>query len=160
MEWLLGIVLLVFIILYIKKNYKTIEPARDECKNEKTYTYNKKCLMTETEKQFFSAIKNAADSAYVVLPQVNLATVIEKQGDFKYQNELYRNIDFCIFDLSFNPLLLIEINDDTHNDPKRRKRDIKVKDISNKAGIPIVTFYTKYGINQEYIATKLQEYLK
>lgn len=48
--------------------------------------------MTETEKNFFVAIKNSVGTNYTVHPQINLATVIE------YQNELYRNVDFGVFD--------------------------------------------------------------
>jgi len=39
-------------------------------------------------------------------------------------------------------LLLIELNDSSHNDIQRRKRDIKVREICEKAGIRIITFYT------------------
>ena len=114
-------------------------------------------LMTEMEKKFFFVIKKSAGENYTVQPQVNLATIIEKQGDFKYQNELYRNIDFGIFDENYNIVLLIEINDETHNEPSRKKRDAKVRDISKIAGIPLITFYTKYGVNQKYIDEKIHE---
>lgn len=125
--------------------------------DDKTCSYGKKCLMTEIEKKFFAAIKCSVSEKYTVFPQINLATIVKKQGDFRYQNELYRNIDFGIFDKDYNCVLLVEINDATHNDPKRRKRDIKVKEITQAAEIPLITFYTKYGVNQEYIAKRIKE---
>lgn len=76
-----------------------------------------------------------------------------------YHNELFRNIDFGIFDKSYNLKLLIEINDKTHTLSDRRERDKKVRTICAKANIPIITFRTSYGINEEYIEKRLHKYL-
>ena len=162
MPYLLALAIIIIIVLLIKNRkkdneVKDVEPVTET--TSKTYTYQKKCLMTEMEKKFFNAIKQSVGTDYTVQPQINLATIIEKQGDFKYQNELYRNIDFGIFDDNFNVVLLIEINDETHNEPNRKKRDAKVRDISKTADIPMITFYTKYGVNQDYIDKKIKEYI-
>jgi hypothetical protein len=149
---LLAVIVIIYLLYKNKRKEEVIEAV-----DTKSYTYAKKCLMTEMEKKFFAAIKKSAGENYTVQPQVKLATIIEKQGDFKYQNELYRNIDFGIFDENYNIVLLIEINDETHNEPNRKKRDAKVRDISKIAGIPLITFYTKYGVNQKYIDEKIHE---
>ena len=155
--WIAIIILVIVIALFLK--YRKTNANETTEQETKTYTYKKKCLMTETEKRFFTAIKKSVGDNYTVQPQINLATIIEKQGDFKYQSELYRNIDFGIFDNNYNIVLLIEINDETHNTPQRKKRDTKVKDISKIADIPLITFYTKYGVNQDYISNKIKEYI-
>jgi hypothetical protein len=116
--------------------------------------------MTEIEKRFFVAIKKAVSNEYIVQPQINLASIFCKQGATHYQNELYRNIDFGIFDCDYNPLLLIEINDKSHLTKERRIRDAKVHKICSNAHIPIVTFWTSYGINQEYITKTINAVLK
>ena len=165
MEIVLLVVIVVLIILVIQKRKSSEKQGaqRDTVGNQedvvKTYTYQKKCLMTPIEKQFFAAIKDRVGENYIVLPQVNLATVIKKQGDFKFQNELYRNIDFGIFDRDYNILLLIEINDESHNDYSRRERDSKIKNLIASAGIPLVTFHTKFGVNREYIAKRVGEHI-
>ena len=93
---------------------------------------------------------------YKIIPQVNLGTIIEKISSEKFENELFRNIDYGIFTNDFSKvLLLIELNDQTHNQPQRKKRDIKVKEICNKANIPIMTFYTNYPNNQEYVINRI-----
>lgn len=112
-------------------------------------------LITETERSFFTAIKKVLPEGYFLQPQINLASIIRRTDNFKFQNELYRNVDACIFDKGYRPILLIEINDDTHKLPERRARDHKVKDICEEAGIPIVTFWTSYGINPEYIQKRM-----
>jgi len=126
--------------------------------NESIFAYQlKKSFITETERKYLSAIKPLLPQGYYLQPQVNLATVIEKIGEFKYQNELYRNVDACIFDEEDKPIALIEINDETHNQPDRIKRDRKVKCICEEAGIPLVRFWTSYGVNTDYIQKRIIE---
>lgn len=49
---------------------------------------------------------------YIVLPQVNLASIINKKENSKYRTELFRDVDFAIFSKDFQKLyLLIEINE-------------------------------------------------
>ena len=120
------------------------------------YTYElKKSLITETERKYLSAIKQLLPQDYYIQPQVNLASIITKNDNSKFYNELYRNIDACIFDKAYKPIVLIEINDQTHNTSKRKERDKKVQFICEEAGIPIVAFWTSYGVNTEYISQRI-----
>ena len=52
-------------------------------------------------------------------------------------------------------LLLIEVNDATHNTKKRKSRDIKVKSICANAGLNLITFYTKYANEKSYVLNRV-----
>lgn len=124
--------------------------------------YKQKKLMTKTEKYFYNLFKYALDEYdYIVQPQVNLASIIEKETDYKYINELFRNIDFAIFDKDYSELLLlIEINDGSHFlSPERIERDNKVKSILNDANIKLVKFYPKYSNVKTKVINRLLESL-
>ena len=54
-------------------------------------------------------------------------------------------------------LLLNELNDDSHNEYRRKQRDIKVKKICDKAGIKLITFYTKYSNEKDYVQNRIKE---
>ncbi len=73
---------------------------------------------------------------YIIIPQVNLASVIQKENT-KYRTELFRNIDFGIFNKDFELLLLIELNDKSHIQRNRKIRDRKVKNILKECNIPL-----------------------
>lgn len=117
------------------------------------YLYElKDSLVTKSELKYIEAIKDMLPYKYILQPQINLSSVINRTDNSRYHNELFRNIDAGIFDKeTYKPLVLIEINDDSHNNPDRRSRDIKVKMICEEAGIPLITFWTKYGVNVDYI---------
>ena len=117
--------------------------------------YVKECLLTPTELEYLRVIRALLGNDYLVLPQVNLASVIDKKGDSNFRNELFRNIDFGVFNKDFKPLVLIEINDNTHFRKDRIERDKKVATICKKAGIPLVTFWVKDGISVDNISSVL-----
>ena len=74
---------------------------------------------------------------------------------------MFRNIDFGIFDKNtFDVLLLIELNDKTHKTASRRKRDLTVKSICDKANIKLITFYTTYPNEKSYVLNRIQKELQ
>lgn len=138
-----------------KKNYAN--ESTDESKQ--TEYLLKKSLITQNEKPYFETIKKIIEPHYIIQPQINLASIIDKKSPDKFRNELFRNIDFGIFDQNYKPLLLIEINDESHLTPSRKERDKKVHAICKDAGIPMITLWTKYGVNEAYINKRLCEFL-
>lgn len=53
--------------------------------------------MTDYEYKFYLILKELEKYNYKVIPQVNLATIVEKVNNKKYYTELFRNIDFVIY---------------------------------------------------------------
>ena len=77
-----------------------------------------------------------------MLPQVALFSVIDKVTNASYRNELFRTCDYCFVDRdTFEPLLLVELNDRSHLRADRQDRDAKVAAICSAARIPLVTFW-------------------
>lgn len=120
----------------------------------------KSSLLTETEKQYLNCIIDVLPKGYILHVQSNLATFIQRTDHARYQNELFRNVDFLITDEAYVPMCVIEINDDTHLQENRKQRDIKVKKICEEAGIPVIIFWTNKGINKKYIQQKIKETLQ
>ncbi|MDR0957578.1 MAG: DUF2726 domain-containing protein [Candidatus Nomurabacteria bacterium] len=132
-------------------------------KNKKTpidTDYQKKDFLSPPEKHFLQIIKPLEELDFIIIPQVNLATIIQKNSSSHYQTELFRNIDFAIFDKDYNIKLLIELNDSTHNQPYRKSRDIKVKNITENASIPLITFYTNMPNKPNYVLDRIKNKLK
>ena len=120
---------------------------------------SKETFMTECEKEFFAVFTEIVVDKYIIQPQINLASVVNKDTYSKHRNELFRNIDFGVFDKDYKLRFLIEINDKTHEQKDRQERDKSVKNICNEAGIPLVTFWTKYGVNKSYIRSVFTTHL-
>lgn len=122
-----------------------------------TVNYIPKKFLSNNEYNFLIKFIDLENELHVnIVPQVNLASVIEKVSTSRFNTELFRNIDFGIFNADYSKLLLlIELNDESHNNFHRKKRDIKVHNICNKAGIKLITFYTKYSNEKEYVKSRI-----
>ena len=123
------------------------------------YKYEKKELMTQYEQYFYNVIRKRLNHKYIIIPQVNLATIVNKKKK-SYCNELFRNIDFGIFDKKFNIKLLIEVNDKTHLLSSRMDRDKKIKNICKDANVPIIFFYSKYCNKPDYIIKRILDIIE
>ena len=119
--------------------------------------YKQKKFVTETEQYFYQIFLEIEKEYDVkVQAQINLASIIEKKIKHKYANELFRNIDFGIFDKNLEHLLLaIEINDRTHLKKERKLRDEKVDNILKDANIKIIKFYTDKENKRIYVINRI-----
>lgn len=125
--------------------------------NDLAYIYDlRDPFLTYNEQRFYRAILSVLPDGCSLFPQVALSSVIRRTDNPEYQGELYRVIDFLITDTKFKPLVFIEINDETHNEPNRKERDRKVKRICEEAGIPIITCWTSMGINPSWIKSQIE----
>lgn len=97
-------------------------------------------VLSVYEKKFFKLMRDKLKNNFIITPQVNLQTIIET--DSKERNdELFRNIDFGIFDTEmYNPILMIEINGPNHyNTSYWKRRDASINEILNQANIMLYT---------------------
>jgi len=119
--------------------------------------YQLKNIMSNYEYKFYNSIKEL-EINYIIIPQLNLASVVSKINNNRYYTDLFRNIDFAIFSKDYKDLiLLIEINDKSHEKYKRKDRDLKVKKICNDIGVKLITFYTNYPNEKEYVLNRIKK---
>ena len=117
-------------------------------------------LLSNTEQEYYAALKQTVPEGYSVFPQINMAAFVNRTDNARYRNELFRNVDFLICGAAFEPRVAVEINDSTHRQHDRIERDQKVKDILEEAGIPLISLWTNYGVNDSYIKERIQKALE
>lgn len=136
--WVMTVVGVVLIILCMFGLFYT--PKERERLNAKYE--RKRALMTRAEYDFYLTLCQISPEKYTVLPQTALLSVIDKKTNNTYRNELFRICDYCFVDRdTYEPLLLVELNDKSHLRSDRRLRDEKVAAICADAGLPLVTFW-------------------
>ena len=119
----------------------------------------KSSLMSAPEISLYRVLCGMTErTKYVVLPQIALVSVIDKVKGGGFRNELFRIADFCIADgRTFEPLLLIELNDASHKREERKLRDDKVNAICEAADLPVLTI--EQGEQPQKIRSMLKKYL-
>jgi hypothetical protein len=106
------------------------------------FDYRRKdCIMTPAERECFHALVSEMWPDYYFFPQIHLDAIVQPtspQGKgfnaFRHINQ--KSLDFVACDKKrLCPLFAVEVDDKTHNQPRRMERDKEVKRILNGAGI-------------------------
>jgi hypothetical protein len=109
------------------------------------YRYNRKyAIMTEREVEFYKKLKFVCGENILIFPQIHLSNLFfhnvkgqNFKAAFKFINRL--SVDFVLVDSrNFKTLMAIELDDSTHDEQERIRRDLIVNDIFKKANFPLL----------------------
>jgi len=104
--------------------------------------YSAKNLLSENEKKWFAAFKEAFPNAHV-LAQVALNQLVKAEGAKwrSAKNKIDpRSIDFVLLSPALNVLMAVEIDDKSHRLEQRRADDEKKNKALRDAGIILMRF--------------------
>lgn len=100
-------------------------------------------ILSEAERAFYARL-HAAVPQYAVLCQVQIGQFIavdDKRRHPGVRNRYDRlSADFVVCADDFRPLLVVELDDSTHDRPAQRARDAKKDAVLAAAGVPIIRF--------------------
>lgn len=147
---ILGVIVIIFELVFQKSK-------------PEVYPFEKKeRLLTTSEMIFFRVILQIINDRYFIFPQIHLASILQiKKGEFdrknwkRYFNKLIqKSFDFVIFKRdTLEPLLVIELDDSTHSQFQRVKRDLFVDQALRAAQIPILHIKPQQDYNIEELKT-------
>lgn len=149
-----SILLVVIIVLgHFFKARGSIQPVESEVEEEDlgceeiTSDFNgnvsSKRILTDSEAYNLERIIENLPEGLLICPQVSFNAFINCKIT-KLRNQFNRkSVDYLIVDHDFNPLLVVEIDDDSHTSKKVRMRDLKRDEIAAAAGIPTLRITNK-----------------
>lgn len=153
-----ALTLFIITTYIINKNIIDNKAIKKQQTERERNLYSKKTYyLTNIEKRFYKFLKRNF-KRYLILPQINLASLINKNG--RYRSELFRNIDFGVFTQDLQVLCLIELNDNSHLKQARLERDYKVKQLLAEVKIPLVTIWLKDKLTANQIIKQIKLAIK
>ncbi len=158
---MLYIVLIIVIILLIIEKFLNIN-NENEIKN---INYNEKYvkkeyLLTQTELKFYKILKQITDELNLTIcPQIPLYQIV-KNIEYKDFNKISnKSIDFVITENNLKIKLCIELDDYTHKQEKRRKRDDFVNKLLEETNVKMVRIPVQNYYNKDKLKEKIKESL-
>lgn len=121
-----------------------IEPDQDE-ENPCPFEGNvaAKRILTDSEAYNLERIIDNLPDGVMICPQVSFNAFIDCKK-MNLRNQFNRkSVDYLAVDRNFNPLLVIECDDDSHTSQKVRMRDLQRDQIAAAAGIPTLRITNK-----------------
>ncbi len=106
---------------------------------------SRQTLLSRGEAAFFGPLQAAVGGDFLIMCKVRLADVVtcpvrrDRRGPFSAISQ--KHLDFVLCDASTTRIILaIELDDRSHDAPRRQKRDRFVNDALQAANIPLVRF--------------------
>lgn len=123
--------------------------------------YQNKFLMTKAENEFFKLVSKVIPKGTILIPQVALSSLVKTYAR-AYRNKVDRkSVDFVLFkDIYYNPLLVIELDDSSHDRIERIQRDKFVDLVLLKANLPIIHVKLTKKANEEELKKLIDEKLR
>lgn len=155
----LGVLILIVIAIRV---FELL--ARGEVFSSKPkYQYGRKdFIMTRAEHECYAALVAEMGADYFFFPQIHLDAIVYPKNTRKDRLYAFRHInqkslDFVACDKKYiRPLFAIELDDKTHNQPKRIERDKEVERILHGAGIPLIRIENRGRFDQKELAQLVQ----
>jgi hypothetical protein len=128
------------------------------------YRYTKKdFFMSRAEHECYDVLIEAVGHNYYVFAQVHLPTIVSHavkgqswQGALSHINR--KSVDFVLCDKNYiSPKLAIELDDKSHLNEDRKKRDEEVERIMQEAGIPLLRIENHGGFDIATIRRQIED---
>lgn len=103
-------------------------------------------LLTPAERRFAEVLRQAIPPGVAIAPKVRLADIVSPtavQESRTYREDLQpllrKHLDFVLMDaVDWRALAVVELDDRSHLDPKRRRRDAFLEAVLFESGMPIL----------------------
>ena len=135
----------IVFVLVVSGVWLWFRSSRMIAEKSESLPYEKRpSLLSAAERSFYGVLCQAAEPRYGICPKVRLGDLLEiPWGTPKFWKYLHRinrkHVDFVLCDPnSFNPLLVIELDDSSHEREDRQARDAFVDAALDAAGLPIL----------------------
>ena len=147
---LFAILALVILVFKVMRHGPRLELSR--------YTLQQS-LLSDAERSFLGVFANAIGIDYVVVPKVRVADAIAprkgmSRSDWQraFNRISAKHFDFLVCRATdFGIVAAVELDDKTHRQPRRRKRDEFLEAAAQGAGLPLLRFDAKAGYSQGQI---------
>ena len=135
---------IIFLVIKVRQGTAgDTSPIKTPIKKE--YVYIKKsCAMTPSELSFYKTLHEAINGC-VIIPQAHLSMFLDHEIKGQNWKAAFaringKSVDFLICTNDMKPLIAIELDDNTHNQPNRKTRDDFVNSIMANTNMPLLRF--------------------
>ena len=123
--------------------------------NQEVWPFEKRSLLTETEKRFYKILKEAIPN-YPIYIQVPLSQMMRVKNGYdrhNWNNRVNRmSVDFVVCDHQTHIIAAIELDDPSHDNEKRQADDAKKDKALSSAGIKIIRYRVENMPNHSKIS--------
>ncbi|GAB5379655.1 MAG: hypothetical protein Alis3KO_05460 [Aliiglaciecola sp.] len=142
-----ALIALAIVLKFAKRGGKPVEESEIQ-------HFAKEFLTTQSERKLYFALREVLGNNYAIHCQTSLIALVEPT-QFKHKSKAWsKRMDYVITDTNTKILAVIELDDPSHNQPKRVARD-KYVNSALKGLHPLVRLKTQSYYDQVDVAKEL-----
>ena len=149
--------LLLLVIILLRKKRRFLEPYEAVTS-----------LLTSAEQRFYRALQSILGEQVIILAKVRVADLMNVKSSISgksfwkhFSRISQKHVDFVILDSQkFTTLCLIELDDKSHNNPERIKRDRFIDRITIQTGLPLYRIPVQSNYNMLKLSGIIQSLIR
>jgi len=145
LPYFVGFCVLCVLIRGVKKLFRRSKPKKaDSTELELAGAYQSKALFSPHERDAYRKLKEIADRrGYIIFAKVGLLDLLEPIKNHPKYRTLFnkiqaKHVDFVLCNYELIPDIVIELDDSSHDTPRRKERDKFVDEVLNQCGYRII----------------------
>lgn len=153
--YLFFIIIIATIVVY----YFSEKKIKNKKEDREVWPYKKKnYFFNQSERKFYYTLSNILGDKYFLFSKVRILDLLYlpkyQQNSYRYRNKIQsKHIDFIICDKqNVKPLLVIELDGNSHLRKDRIERDKFVNEIFEDAGLPILHIKVSDSNDKAYLS--------
>lgn len=167
MYYLLLLLILAGALILLRRTGLLGQPKNLSLGEDKSLPYKKRdYLLTKAERSFYEVLRLVIKNLDVQLfAKVRLADLLylpqKTDKRISYLNQITgKHVDFVLCDtLNIKPLIAIELDDSSHDQANRQKRDAFVEKALRDAGLPLLRIPAQQSYNVQDLEARLSSLL-
>jgi hypothetical protein len=118
-------------------------------------------LLSPAERSFYGVLMQVIKGRYIVFAKVRMCDVLKHRDQRSLNKISQKHVDFvlCTPD-HISPILAIELDDKSHDQPKRRERDSFVDAAFASAGLPLIHLPCKRAYSTDEVAAAVERAIR
>jgi len=119
-------------------------------------------FLSANEREFLSNLDRVVGARYRVFAQVRLADLVDVEGPKTARFDMMRlvfakSVDFVVCDrATLDPVMILEVDDRSHDVAERRRRDVLVDRVCAEAGLRLVRVRARFSYGESGLGQLLQ----
>jgi hypothetical protein len=148
---LVGILVLAAVAAVLAKRFGLLNATGDEKRAEKLPYRKRDYLLTKAERSFYDVLCASLDGRWTVFAKVRLSDLVwlpkGTQNVVSHRNRVQsKHVDFVVCDrTALKPVLVIELDDASHDREDRQTRDALVDRVLASAALPVLHVRAQQG---------------
>lgn len=159
---LASIVIVVIVVIIVVKLRRSTFWTTERVVESRYFYARKQAIMTDYESKFYKRLEAVVDGRYYIFPQIHLSALLVNKTGGRYHHAAFqkinhKSVDYVLCDKqTMAPVYAIELDDYTHDRPKRQQRDANINTLFEKIDLPLIRFRNIDSISDGDIVARFE----